>query len=213
MTRKEKFLQTLSETKIINVIRIGVEADMVPVMEALYKGGVKIIEITSTTPKYLDAINKIRGHFSSFDDVFVGAGTILSERDVHDAVKAGADFIVSPITDEDVIKAAVSADSVAMPGAMTPTEIVKAWRLGASVVKTFPGGICTPKFYKDMRGPFPGIKMMPTGNVNLETAPEYIKAGAVAVGVGKAISSEVDIIGRNYDRIEMNARSFSSILI
>ena len=73
MTRKEKFLQTLSETKIINVIRIGVEADMVPVMEALYKGGVKIIEITSTTPKYLDAINKIRGHFSSFDDVFVGA--------------------------------------------------------------------------------------------------------------------------------------------
>lgn len=212
MTRKELFLQTLKETHLISVIRIHEKADMVPVMESLCKGGVKIIEITATTPAFAENIKAIRKAFETKEDIFAGAGTVLTHEQLDAALEAGADFVVSPVFDPSIVSICVKRGVPVMPGAMTPTEIHAVWKAGATVVKTFPGRVCTPGFYADMKGPFPDIKMMPTGNVNKDTAPEYIKAGAVAVGVGKAIADEDLIVSGNWKAIEENARFFSSLL-
>lgn len=212
MKRSESFLETLAVTKIISVVRIHGDTDLVPLMRALYEGGVKIIEITSTTPHFDRSIAAIRAAFSEQPDVFVGAGTILRTKDMEAAMAAQADFIVSPVLDHAIVAACVAHDIPVMPGAMTPTEISAAWNAGASVVKTFPGRVCTPDFYRDMRGPFPSIRMMPTGNVNTTTAPAYIAAGAIAVGVGKDLASEASIMAGDWKTIRDAAARYIQLL-
>lgn len=212
MTRKELFFKVLSETKIIAVIRIATESDMVSVMKALYDGGVKIIEITSTSPNFLETIQLLKKQFGSSEDIFVGAGTVLDTGMAQEVINRGVDFVVSPIFDKDTVQLCRGKGISVMPGCMTPTEIYTAWKAGADVIKTFPGGICTPAFYRDMAGPFPQIRMMPTGNVNTQTAPEYIKAGAIAVGVGKALVSNELVKERAFAKITENARQYISLL-
>lgn len=210
--RTEKFLETLRTTKIISVIRVKVETDFVPVMHALYRGGVKIIEITATTPKFSEAITALKKEFNQTEDCFIGAGTILTKEQTHQAIKAGADFIVSPCFERDVIALCLSRGVPCIPGCMTPTEIKQAWDAGATAVKTFPGRVCTPGFYADVLGPFPMVKMIPTGNVNENTAPEYIANGALAVGIGKALAGEEVILRQDWLSIEENAKKFCSLL-
>ena len=210
MVNKELFLDALAETKIVSVIRLHEEYDMIPVMSALIDGGVKIMEITATTPRFSRHIAALKRYFSN--NAFIGAGTILTKEELDESLACGADFIVSPVTNKDFINICVSKGIPIMPGAMTPTEIYQAWSLGASVVKTFPGRICTPGFYKDMKGPFPYIKMMPTGNVNADNAPEYIRAGACAVGIGKALCSEDDIRNGLFESITKKASMFVSLI-
>lgn len=212
MDRAKRCLETLEKTRIVSVIRIHSDDSLGPVMEALYRGGVKIIEITATTPAYCKSIQGIREDFSSRKDCFVGAGTVLTTSQVDEAVAAGADFIVSPIFDDSVVAYCISLGIPVMPGCMTPTEAFHAWKAGASVVKAFPGGICTPAWFKDMQGPLHFIKMMPTGNVNEITAPQYISGGALAVGVGKALASEEEILNKDWESIEKNARHYVSLL-
>jgi 2-dehydro-3-deoxyphosphogluconate aldolase/(4S)-4-hydroxy-2-oxoglutarate aldolase len=212
MNRKDACLETLEKSHIVSVIRISFAGNLVPVMSSLYAGGVKIIEITSTTPSYCQNIESLRKEFSSIKDCFVGAGTILTMEELRRAIDAGADFIVSPVFDEEIVAECVSRGIAVIPGCMTPSEIYHAWISGASVVKTFPGRVCTPEFYKDILGPFPTIKMMPTGNVDTTTAPRYIHNGAVAVGIGKALVSEVDIVKKDWKAIEEHAKEFSSLL-
>lgn len=212
MTRTELCLGTLKKTHVVSVIRIHSDIDLSPTMEALYQGGVKVIEITATTPGYTKNIARIREVFSDKQDCFVGAGTVLSMRQLEEAVAAGADFIVSPIFDERIVATCTGKNVPVMPGAMTPTEIYRAWTAGASVVKAFPGGVCTPGFFADMKGPFPEIPLMPTGNVNVHTAPEYIRAGAVAVGIGKALAGEAAIISGDWNTIEQHAKEYISLL-
>lgn len=212
MVKREKFFQVLSETKIIAVIRIDATADLAPTMRALYDGGVKIIEITSTSPGFLATIERLKEEFQSRDDVFVGAGTILDRATMEEAVAHNADFIVSPIFDRDIVLNCRKRGVPTMAGCMTPTEIFNAWSAGSDIIKTFPGRVCTPEFYKDIAGPFPNIKMMPTGNVNIQTAPEYIKAGAIAVGIGKALASKELIMQGDLQAITLNAKRYSSLL-
>lgn len=211
MSRKEAFLKTLEETRVVSVIRMHEQTDMTRAMRALYDGGVKIIEITATTPGYLRIITALREHFMDLPDVFVGAGTILNIDSVKAAQVAGADFIVSPVFLPELVETCTERGLCVMPGCMTPTEIYSAWAMGADVIKTFPGAICTPAIYKDLRGPFPSIRMMPTGNVSRQTAPEYIRAGALAVGVGKALAGEDLILSGRYDEITQNANAFCAL--
>ncbi|MDR2109970.1 MAG: bifunctional 4-hydroxy-2-oxoglutarate aldolase/2-dehydro-3-deoxy-phosphogluconate aldolase [Spirochaetaceae bacterium] len=212
MPRKEPFLTVLTETKVIAVVRLDTAGDLAPVMKSLYQGGVKIIEITSTSPNFLETIQSLKEQFLSFDDVFVGAGTVLDAGMARDAVSHGADFVVSPVFDRDIISFCRDEAVPVMAGCMTPTEIFTAWKAGSDIIKTFPGGICTPGFYKDMAGPFPRIKMMPTGNVTIQTAPEYIKAGAAAVGIGKALVSKELIAAQDFPQITENARRYTGLL-
>jgi len=210
--RRTHLLETLKRSRIISVIRTASDESLVPLMDALYRGGVRIIEITATSPHFEQRIIEIREAFADVSDCFVGAGTILTKDEADLAYNAGADFAVSPVFDEEVFAHCKALGMVTMPGCMTPSEAYHAWKSGADVVKAFPGVVCTPQWFSDLRGPLGMIAMMPTGNVNETTAPQYIKAGAIGVGIGKALASEEQIIGKDWAAVERQAAHYLSLV-
>ena len=161
-----------------------------------------------TTPAALDAIREASAEVGS--DALIGAGTVLDGMTARLAVDAGATFVVAPSLAIDMIEVAHLYGVAAIPGCLTPTEIVRAWRAGADVVKLFPGRVATPGYFADLRGPFPQVRLMPTGNVDLATAPEYIRSGAVAVGVGKALVDPEALRTRDWSAITQRAREFTA---
>jgi 2-dehydro-3-deoxyphosphogluconate aldolase/(4S)-4-hydroxy-2-oxoglutarate aldolase len=211
MTSKERTLQALTETGVIAVIRADKAEDLVNVGRALRQGGVKFIEITMTVPGALAVIEEATAALST-DDVYIGAGTVLDAETARLGILAGANFIVSPVFRPDVVSVCKRYAVPVMPGAMTPTEVLNAWEAGADVVKIFPAGVGGPQFFKDLRGPFPHIKIMPTGAVNRATAPEFIKAGACAVGVGGELVGKPLIAAKDFAAITENALDFMAIV-
>ena len=211
MASKEQTLQALAETGVIAVIRADKGGDLVNVGRALRQGGVKFIEITMTVPGALAVIEEATAALHA-DDVYIGAGTVLDAETARAAILAGANYIVSPVFRPDVISVCKRYAVPVMPGAMTPTEVLNAWEAGADVVKIFPAGVGGPQFFKDLRGPFPHIKIMPTGAVNRATAPEFIKAGACAVGVGGELVGKPLIAAKDFAAITRNALDFMAIV-
>lgn len=207
---RETVLHTLIETGVVAVVRVDDPTGMLDLARALSRGGVTMVEITMTVPGALKVIEATAAEFSG--EVIVGAGTVLDPATATLAVSAGADYIVSPILDVAVVEAAHLAGAAAMPGCLTPTEIAGAWRAGADVVKLFPGRVATPGYFKDLKGPLPQVKLMPTGNVDLETAPQYIAAGAVAVGVGKALVDIDALRSQDWDTITRRAEAFCEVV-
>lgn len=207
---REIVLQTLIETGVVAVVRVDDPTGMVDLARALERGGVSMFEITMTVPGALKAIEATVAEFG--DDLIIGAGTVLDPATASMAVSAGASYVVSPILDLEVIEMAHLAGAAVMPGCLTPTEVARAWRSGADVVKMFPGRVATPGYFKDLRGPLPQVRMMPTGNVDLETAPQYIEAGAVGVGVGKALVDVEALRAGDWDAITGRARAFREIV-
>lgn len=210
MAAKQEVLKRIQETGVVAVIRADDAGDLVDVSKALVEGGVTAIEITFTVPKALSVIEKARDVLA--DQVLIGAGTVLDGETARAAILAGAAYIVSPALRPDVIQMCRRYDVACMPGAMTPTEILHAWELGADVIKIFPAGVGGPQFFKDLKGPFPYMKLMPTGSVNRETAPLFIKAGACAVGVGGELASKAMIAARQFDEITANAREYVALV-
>jgi 2-dehydro-3-deoxyphosphogluconate aldolase / (4S)-4-hydroxy-2-oxoglutarate aldolase len=184
-SRRHPLVDELTRERLVGIIRAGQEVDVAEVAEILLAGRIRFIEVTLTTPGAIEAIATLAPYRVA--GLRVGAGTVLSREDALTAVGAGVDFLVSPTVEPDVVTVAHDAGAAAIVGGLTPTEILAAWRAGADVVKVFPGRIATPGYFADLAGPLPGIPLMPTGNVDLETAPAYLKAGAIAVGVGKAL--------------------------
>jgi 2-dehydro-3-deoxyphosphogluconate aldolase/(4S)-4-hydroxy-2-oxoglutarate aldolase len=152
------------------------------VAEALIAGGIRSLEFTLTTPGAIEAISACRARFG--DEAVVGAGTVIDAVEARRCLEAGAQFLVSPGTDLDVIAAARLGGALSMPGALTPTEVIAAWRAGADVVKVFPARQFGPQYIRDLRGPLPQIPLMPTGGVDERNAADYLRAGAVGVAVG-----------------------------
>jgi len=175
----------LARDRLIAIIRAGHEVDVDTVAGLLLDGGIRYIEVTLTTPGAIEAIAALQHRRP--EGLRVGAGTVLSAADATTAVRVGVDFVVSPTVEPDVVAVAHEAGHAAFIGGLTPTEILAAWRAGADVVKVFPGRVANPGYFSDVRGPLPHIPLMPTGNVDLETAPAYFDAGAIAVGVGRAL--------------------------
>jgi 2-dehydro-3-deoxyphosphogluconate aldolase/(4S)-4-hydroxy-2-oxoglutarate aldolase len=175
----------LARERLVAIIRAGHQVDIDAVANLLLEGGIHWIEVTLTTPGATEAIGALQARRS--DGLRVGAGTVLSGEAATAAVAAGVDFVVSPTVEPDVVGIAHEAGHAAFIGGLTPTEILAAWRAGADVVKVFPGRVATPGYFSDLRGPLPHVPLMPTGNVDLDTAPAYFSAGAIAVGVGKAL--------------------------
>lgn len=175
----------LARQRLIAIIRADHEVDVGALADLLLDGGIRYVEVTLTTPGAIEAIAALQARRSV--GLRVGAGTVLGRADATAAVRAGVDFIVSPTVEPDVVAVAHEAGHAAFIGGLTPTEIMAAWRAGADVVKVFPGRVATPGYFSDVKGPLPHIPLMPTGNVDRETAPAYLKAGAIAVGVGKAL--------------------------
>ena len=208
--RKQVVLHALEETGIVAVIRVDDPTDLLEVSRALAEGGVRMVEITLTVPGALEIIASVSRQLG--DAVLIGAGTVLDAATARMAILAGASFVVGPCFDPETVELCKLYDTAVMPGCITPTEIVAAWKAGADVVKIFPGRVGTPGYFQDLRGPLPHIRMMPTGNVDLKTAPEYIKAGAVAVGVGKALVDIAAVKSRQFGVITENARTFRKLV-
>ena len=203
MTRDEA-LKFILEAKVIAVIRMSDTDKLFKVTEAIRLGGVKAIEITMTVPDALDVIRTMAQ--KKAPDVLIGAGTVLNAETAVAAVRAGADFLVSPITNFDMIKACRKLDKFVAPGALTPTEIVAAWESGADVVKVFPATSVGPKYFKDLKGPLPQIRLMPTGGVSIENAKDFLDSGACCVAIGTALLDKKAIAENNWSVLTQKAR-------
>ena len=207
MSTKTKTLQALKETGVVAILRADKAEDLVDVGRALRQGGVRLVEITMTVPGAIGVIEEAVAALAK-EDVLIGAGTVLDAETARLAILAGAGYIVSPVFRPDVIATCKRYSVPVMPGAMTPTEILNAWEAGADVIKVFPAGVGGPQFFKDLKGPLPQIEMMPTGGVTLQTAPQFIKAGACAIGVGGEMAGKGLIAARDFAAITKNALQF-----
>lgn len=208
--KKDKVMAALLDTSVVAVIRADDPSDLLETSRALCEGGVNIVEITMTVPGALGIIEAVSKELG--DKVFIGAGTVLDPITARLAILAGASFVVGPCFDPDIVGICQLYDVAYMPGCVTPTEIVNAWKAGADVIKIFPGRLGTPGFFKDIKGPLPQVKMLVTGNVNTETAVEYIQAGAVGVGIGKALVDNDAVKAKQFNVITENARKFRGIV-
>jgi 2-dehydro-3-deoxyphosphogluconate aldolase/(4S)-4-hydroxy-2-oxoglutarate aldolase len=204
---KEKTLALIREVGLIPIVRAPSASDALRAAEAIIEGGIGIAEITMTVPNAIRVMEIVAEKFG--DKVLLGAGTILDPKTCQAALRAGAEFIVSPSLNSQVIEVARRHSKACFPGALTPTEVVSAWQLGADMVKIFPcGPVGGPSYIKALKGPFPQIDFIPTGGVNLETTPEFIKAGAAAVAVGGELVNVKVLKEGNLEVVVANARKF-----
>lgn len=210
MNKRALVLSTIKSTGLIAVLRTDSSRDLLKVAEALSNGGVKLIEVTMTTPGALDIIREATACLE--ENIFIGAGTVFDAESARHAILAGAEFIVGPGYDKGMVELCRTYGKVVIPGAFTPNEIINAWRGGADIVKVFPANIGGPTYFRDLKGPLPQIEILPTGGVDLDTAPEFIKAGAFAIAVGGALVRKEYIESANYEAITQNARMFIDII-
>lgn len=199
-------VRAIEQCGVVAVIRLQDPQKLRGVVDALMAGGVRALEVTMTVPGAIGLIEQIAPTLPP--EFILGAGTILDPETARMALLAGARYIVSPVYRPEVVKMCHRYDAAAMPGCFTPTEILDAWETGADVVKVFPATALGPGFFKDVRGPLPQVKMMPTGGVSLANAGEWIKAGAVAIGVGTAMVDSKAVASNDWTTITETARRF-----
>jgi 2-dehydro-3-deoxyphosphogluconate aldolase/(4S)-4-hydroxy-2-oxoglutarate aldolase len=194
----------LEAAGVVAVIRLKDPGKLRGVVDALIEGGVRALEVTMTVPGAVDLIRAIRPTLP--EGFLLGAGTVTDAATATRVIDAGASFVVSPVFRRDVLTEAHRHDVAALPGCFTPTEILDAWEAGADIVKVFPATALGPTFFKDVRGPLPHVKLMPTGGVTIENAGTWIQAGAVAVGIGTSLLDAAAIAAGDFSVIAANAR-------
>jgi 2-dehydro-3-deoxyphosphogluconate aldolase / (4S)-4-hydroxy-2-oxoglutarate aldolase len=207
---RDQTLARILETGIVAVVRFETAEPFVEVARALAHGGVTAIEVTFTVPGALDVIRHVKEELG--DSIVLGAGTVLDQETARAAILAGAEYIVAPTLNHDVIRLCKRYDKAVMPGAFTPTEILSAWESGADVVKVFPADSLGPAYLKALRGPLPQIRLMPTGGVDLSTAESFLKAGACCLGVGSALVEPRAVAAGDFARIRDLAAQFIAIV-
>jgi 2-dehydro-3-deoxyphosphogluconate aldolase/(4S)-4-hydroxy-2-oxoglutarate aldolase len=203
-------LRRVLDCGIVAVVRSEDSQQLVEVARALADGGVTVVEITMSVPNALDVLRQVRQALG--DRILLGAGTVLDPETARMVLLAGAEYIVAPTVNLDLIRLCRRYDKLVMPGAFTPTEIVTAWEAGADIVKVFPAEIVGPAYFKAMRGPLPQIRLMPTGGVDLTTAAEFVKAGACCLGIGGQLVEPKAVAERNFERIRDRARQYVTIV-
>ena len=208
MTPKEKTLQKIEDLGILAVIRGPSQELTLKMVESLVKGGVTGIEITFTTPDALKVVEALDKKFGG--EIVLGMGTLTKVEQAKNAKDAGAAFLVSPHTEEELAKAMTKTGLPVMMGALSPSEVMKAWSLGSDVVKIFPGSLGGPGFMKSLKGPFPEIPMMPTGGVSEENLADWFRAGAFAVGAGSNLCPKGLALTGDFDGITEIAQRYIS---
>jgi 2-dehydro-3-deoxyphosphogluconate aldolase/(4S)-4-hydroxy-2-oxoglutarate aldolase len=204
---KGQIFSFITEVGIVPVIRTSTADGAVQSIEAIFKGGIRAAEITMTVPGALKALERAADLFG--DKLVLGAGTVLDAETARACMLAGAQFFVSPTLKLDTIEMARRYSKVIMPGALTPTEVLTAWEAGADIVKVFPcGNVGGAKYIKALKAPLPQVEMIPTGGVNLETAGEFLKAGACAVAVGGELVDAKSVAAGRFEVIEQRARQY-----
>ena len=207
---KTEILEKVKELGLLAVIR-GPSAELtVKMVEALVEGGVKGIEITYSTPDAEEVVRALSQKFSS--DILLGMGTLTKPDQAVSAKAAGANFLVSPICEDALVKSMVESGLLTMAGALTPTEVFKAYSMGVDIVKVFPGSLGGPTYIKALKGPFPYIPMMPTGGVNAANAAEWFAAGVVAVGAGSELCPPQLAKDGKFSEISQKAAEFVRII-
>lgn len=207
-TQRNEDLQRIIDSGVIAVIR-GADADtVIDIADALHAGGVTALEVTADTPGAIDMIDEVSASFGD-GEALIGAGTVLDSETARSAMLAGAEFIVSPNLNTDVIEICNRYNNVVAPGVMTPTEAVEATEAGADVVKVFPASSLGPGHLSSMKGPLGHIEMVPTGGVSLDNVEDFIDAGASAVGVGSALVDYDAVEAGNFGELTETAREFT----
>jgi len=189
---------------VVAVIRMKDPAKLRAVVDAMAAGGVRALEVTMTVPRAVEMIRELAPTLP--DGFLLGAGTVIDAATARAVIDAGASFVVSPVFRPEVVAACHQRGVPAMPGCFSPTEILAAHEAGADIVKVFPATALGPQFIKDVRAPLPQVKLMPTGGVTLDNAGDWIRAGAVAVGLGSALVDAAAIADGRFDVITANAR-------
>jgi 2-dehydro-3-deoxyphosphogluconate aldolase/(4S)-4-hydroxy-2-oxoglutarate aldolase len=207
---KEQYFKQIQDSGVVAVIRAQSKDQLLDIARALIEGGVPAIEVTMTTPKAIAGIELLADQLG--DQAVVGVGTVVDASTCRDAIAAGAQFVVSPILDEQVIATTKRYGKISIPGGFTPTEILRAWTAGADVVKVFPATSLGPGYFKDILAPLPQLKLTPTGGVDLKTAADWIKAGAACLGVGSALVTKDAMAKGDWASITSNARAFVDVV-
>src|SRR5438445_7880281 len=204
---KDQILSFITEIGIVPVVRTSSAEGAIKAIEAIYRGGIRAAEITMTVPGAIRALEKVADQFG--DKIILGAGTVLDPETARACMLAGAQFFVTPSLNLSTIEMAKRYSKAIFPGALTPTEVLAAWQAGADAVKVFPAGaVGGAKYIKALKGPFPQIEMIPTGGVNLETAGDFLKAGACAVAVGGELIDPQSIKEGKYEIFEARAKQY-----
>lgn len=203
-------LQRVLDGGIVAIIRATSGEQLVNVARALHEGGIDVIEVTFTVPNVLEILAAVRKDLGK--KILLGAGTVLDPETCRAALLAGAEFIVSPSLNLDVIKLCKRYGKLVMPGAFTPTEIVTAWEAGADIVKLFPADCVGPNYLKALRGPLPQVRILPTGGVDLKTLPDFFNAGACAVGLGGQLVEKSAVESGNMARIRELAAQYVALV-
>jgi len=207
---REEILRRIIDCGIISIIRVKSSDEAIKIASAIKEGGIDVIEVSVVTPGALDAIHTISEKFG--EEVVTGVGTVLDAETARAAILRGAEFVVSPTLNEEVIKICKRYGKISVPGALTPTEILTAWENGADIVKVFPARLVGPRYFKDILAPLPQVRLLPTGGVDLNNAGEFIKAGAVAVAVGGSLVDKKAVAEGKFEIITEKARKFLEVV-
>jgi 2-dehydro-3-deoxyphosphogluconate aldolase / (4S)-4-hydroxy-2-oxoglutarate aldolase len=210
MLSRSEISARLAELGLVAVIRTPSFELVAPVCEALAAGGILALEVTMTVPDALRAMREVNAKFG--DQVLLGAGTVLNAAQCDAALDAGAQFVVSPITKLEIITAAHTRNKPVMLGAYTPTEAQLAHEAGADFIKIFPADKLGPGYIKNLRAPLPHLRVVPTGGVDLQTAPEFLKAGCAALGVGSSLLSAEILRTKNWAELTRLAGEFVRVV-
>jgi 2-dehydro-3-deoxyphosphogluconate aldolase / (4S)-4-hydroxy-2-oxoglutarate aldolase len=194
---KNEVLSRIIDAGVVAVIRMKDTNRLLNVIEALRVGGVKSMEITMTVPGAIDIIRELSKAVP--EDVLVGAGTVVEVETAAKVIDAGATFVVGPVLNLEIVSLCATRGVAVMPGCYTPSEILAGWKAGADIIKVFPATSLGPKYFKDLSGPFPEIRLMPTGGVTIDNVGEWIAAGAVAVGIGSDLLDKKAIEAGRYE--------------
>jgi 2-dehydro-3-deoxyphosphogluconate aldolase / (4S)-4-hydroxy-2-oxoglutarate aldolase len=208
---RESICSHIEEVGLVPVLRLPSAALVIRAVEILLAAGISVCEVTMTVPGAIGVIRQVVGRFG--DRALIGAGTVLSADDALACIDAGAQFIVSPGTDLLTIAAAHDRDVAVLPGALTPTEVITAWKAGADMVKIFPcSAVGGAKYLRALRGPLPQVKMVPTGGVGPSTAHEYIAAGAAALGIGSELVDAASLEAGRDGEVTQRARDLMATI-
>lgn len=209
--QKAEVIRQIRETGVIPVVRAASADEAMRAVDALKAGGLDVLEITLTVPGALRVIEEVSARFGA--DALVGAGTVLDAGAARASVEAGARFVVSPALDLETVACCRERGVAVLPGALTPTEVLRAWTAGADFVKLFPAGALGGASYvKSLKAPLPQIELVPTGGVSLKTAADFIRAGASALGVGADLVDTGALRDGRADLITERARQFLEIV-
>ena len=207
MSPKKEILDSILNQGMIAIVRQHSDRDVMTIAKAIAAGGIKAIEITMGTPNALDLIHRM----CDLPGIIPGVGSVVDAPTANQAIEAGAEFVVTPISRKEVIEVAIEHDKPIFSGAFTPGEIYQAYEWGADVVKVFPADMGI-KYFKAVRAPMPYIPLMPTGGVNLVNAAEWIRSGASCLGIGSTLTNKKAITEENWKFIEETAYQFLKVI-